>query len=500
VSETGQLVRPAHLHIPAYEVTEGGAVADLNAQAGFGPDAEQRLALDVIFAVGEHAKSVAFETWVICCRQNLKTGLFKQAGLGWLYLFDADPVIWTAHEWDLVSEAFRDLDEIIGGYSWMSRQVRYVHRGERDQEIGLKSGARMLFKTRTKGGGKGLAGAKVILDEGWAIIPQHLGSLLPTLSSRSITGDPQVLGGSSAAYSTSEVLHRIIRRGRAAAADPAAAALERRLAYLEWCAPPAEEACERGELCDHERSTPGCGFDNPAMLLAANPALDRRISLDYIRESERPAMPIAEFARERMGWHEAPEGQAEVIPLTDWAGGLDAGSEPVGPVCLAVVYSASMDRAAVCLAGKRADRRWHVEVADYRPGTAWVADRVAGMWDRHECCGVVVDPKGHEAAVIGALEDARVEVIKPAYGEVAAAFSLFFEAVTDSHSVCHRGQDELTLALAGATTRTVGDAGQAWGRRKSGVDISPLVGVTEAMWGYLLKIATFEVEPGAWAV
>jgi hypothetical protein len=40
----------------------------------------------------------------------------------------------------------------------------------------------------------------------------------------------------------------------------------------------------------------------------------------------------------------------------------------------------------------------------------------------------------------------------------------------------------------------------AWGRRTSRVDISPLVAVTEAMWGYVLKIAGFEVEPGAWAV
>lgn len=494
-----QLVRPAFAHIPDYDLTEGGAVADLNAQAGFGPDEEQRLALDVIFAVGPHAKAVAFETWLIACRQNLKTGVLKQAALGWLYLFKENPVVWTAHEWDLVSEAFTDLDELIGGYPWMSRQVRYIHRGERDQEIGLKNGARLLFKTRTPGGGKGLAGAKVILDEGWKIAPVHMGALLPTLSSRSITGDPQVLGGSSACYATSEVLHRVVARGRAAATDPKAAQLERRFAYLEWCAPPPEEVCERGEACDHGLTTPGCGCDKPELWLQANPAMGRRISQDYIAD-ERRALPTAEFCRERMGWHEAPEGQGVVIPLADWAAGLDANSEPVGPVTLAVVYSSAMDRAAIGLAGKRADKRWHVEVADYRAGTAWVVDRMVGLTQRHEVAGVIVDPRGHESACIAGLEDARIEVTKPTYGDVAAAFSMFFEAVTDSRSVCHRGQDDLTLALAGATTRTVGDAGLAWGRRGSGVDISPIVAVTEAMWGYVLKIAGFEVEPGAWAV
>jgi len=480
-------------------VTEGGSVADLNAQAGFGPDEEQRLALDVIFAVGPHAKAVAFETWIIACRQNLKTGVLKQAVLGWLFLFKENPVIWTAHEWDLVSEAFRDLDELISGYGWLSRQVRYIHRGERDQEIGLRNGGRLLFKTRTPGGGKGLAGAKVVLDEGWKIQASHMGALLPTLSSRSITGDPQVIGGSSAAYAESEVLHRIIKRGRAAATDEAAAAAERRFAYLEWCAPPPAEACDLGDRCDHGLTTAGCGCDKPDLWLAGNPAMGRRISQDYIAD-ERRAMPPHEFGRERMGWHDAPEGQAEVIPLTDWAAGLDPASEPVGPVAISVVCSAGMDRAAIGLAGRRSDGCWHVEVADYRAGTGWVVDRVAAIVDHHEVCAVVVDPKGHEAAVIKGLEDARIEVTKPAYADVAAAFSMFFEAVTDAHSVRHRGQDELTLALAGATTRPVGDAGQAWGRRKSGVDISPLVGVTEAMWGHLLKIAAFETVPGAWAV
>ena len=156
------------------------------------PDPAQRLALDAIFAQKD-GRSAAFEVAVISSRQNIKTAIFKMAALGWLFITGERLVVWSAHEFPTAAEAFRDLDDLVTGCDYLRRQVRNIYRGNGDESIELLSGARLIFKTRTKGGGRGLSGRKVILDEGFALRPMHMGALLPTLSAQP---DPQVLYGS----------------------------------------------------------------------------------------------------------------------------------------------------------------------------------------------------------------------------------------------------------------------------------------------------------------
>lgn len=530
--EAPRLVVPAYAHIPEAAYTDGDQVAQLCDEAHYAPFPEQRLGLDAIFAKDAAGRSVAFENWVICARQNLKTGLFKQAVLGWAFLFKEDPIMWTAHKWDPpVTEAFLDLEALIGGYRWLARQVRFMHRGDRQMEIGLKNGARILFMTRTKGSGRSLAGAKTVLDEAWALLPAHMGALLPTMAARSMNGDPQVLGGSSAAHAESLALHEVIERGRDAATDPVAAAAERRLFYMEFCAPPPEVACDLGKRCDHGKRTPGCGCDKPEIIRLANPSVDKLIAMDFVA-GERRALPVEEFCRERMTWHDMPPGASKVIPLTDWAAAQDPESEPSGPVVLSVVYGRTQRNAAIGLAGVRADRRWHVEVAD-EVAPSRVGFRVreiiarAAAEDRVVAEPVGVDGNAFEKDCIPKLEqrltfdDAvrdlpplevkRLEPLREHWpttvrvrtlttGDVVAAFTGFKDSLTEAHNLHHRGQDSLTVALVGATSRLVGDAGEAWGRRRSDADIECLVAVTQARWLHEQECPEAEAEPGAWSM
>jgi hypothetical protein len=211
-------------------------------------------------------------------------------------------------------------------------------------------------------------------------------------------------------------------------------------------------------------------------------------------------LPPSEFGRERMGWWDEPEDAREVIPLLEWAACADPRSEPDPPVAFAVVFSSDRARAAVGLAGRRSDGLLHVEVAEYRAGTSWVVPWLTDRVAKHDPCAVVVDPGSYEGSLIPELEEAGIEVTKPGARDVAAAYGMFLDAVTDSGELRHRSQDDLTLALAGATTRDIGDSGMAWGRRKSGVDISPLVAVTLALWGHSVKAPALSGEPGAWVI
>ena len=338
------------------------------------------------------------------------------------------------------------------------------------------------------------------------------------MSARSLTGDPQLLYGSSAAHADSEVLHPVIRRGRAAAKGGRAAELEQRLMYAEYCAPDPEVTCAAGAECSHALDTPGCGCDNPEFVAMANPAVGRLMSMDFLLTAERRSMDGHEYGRERMGWHDRPVGQAQVITLTEWAERLDERSEPGRSVALSVVYTSDKRRAAIGLAGYRFDGSGHVEVADYLTGTDTVPGRVgplvadAGKRGR-QVLGVAVDGNAHEKACIKPLMAERlataalptelkvrggVRVLDT--GDVTEAYAAFYERVTQARDVWHRGQADLTAELNNAAPRAVGDGGEAWGRRKSEGEIATVVAVTNALWllGELAPQA--DAEPGAWAL
>lgn len=219
-SSARRLVDPAYSLYPEYVDTFGPEVADLNAAAGFPPDPEQELLLDALFAFGPDGKSVVYDLTVICSRQNLKTGFLKQAAVGWLYVTEQRLVVWSAHEMPTTREAFRDLTELIESCPDLSKRLadgpsHGITTANGREAIELRTGQRCIFKARTHSGGRGLSGNKVVLDEGFALQPSHMGSLVPALSAMP---DPQLVIASSAGKVDSAVLRGFRDRGRATAA------------------------------------------------------------------------------------------------------------------------------------------------------------------------------------------------------------------------------------------------------------------------------------------
>lgn len=331
----------------------GPEVADLATLVDFAPDPEQRLGLDLLFALNGE-KSAAFEFAVICARQNLKTGLLKQAALGWLFVTEQQLVVWSAHEFSTAKEAFRDMENLIGGSEYLSRRVKRVYRGSGTESIELATGQRLIFKARTHTGGRGLSGDKVVLDEAFALTADHMGALLPTLSVRP---DPQVVYASSAGLANSAVLRGVRDRGRPG--------LSSRLAYVEWCAP--EGGCAE-ERCDHALGSTGCVLDDERAWRAGNPLLGRTrangtgLTVQYVAD-ERQALKPSEFARERLGWWDRPAEESG-ITLKAWSSLADADSQAVDPVAFAV------------------DVSW--------PDREWSAIAVAGR-ERAQACGGLFD-------------------------------------------------------------------------------------------------------------
>jgi hypothetical protein len=462
------LVEPAYRSHPPYEKTLGDEVVDLCRDvAGFDPDPEQRLGLDLIFAIGEGGKSAAFEIAVICSRQNLKTGLYKMAALGWLFITEERLVVWSAHEFPTSAEAFRDISELIEGSGWLSRRVKTIYRGHGDESIELHTGQRLIFKTRTKGGGRGLTGDKVVLDEGMFLQPQHMGALLPTLSARP---DPQVVYGASAGLTESTVLRGVRDRGRAGD-DP-------KLAYLEWCDDlPGDCASPQ---CGHHLGAVGCRLDDQRRWARANPALGSRIMVDYIA-AERRALPPAEFARERLGWWDDPLPPGmQPIEVGDWVRlVLHLADRPPDPVFF-IDCSPGLVSAAIAACGTH-EGRPHLELADYRPGADWLPARAVELSRRYPGAKFAAFASTMTAAMLPRLTDAGLEVEQLTGPDMGRACG-HLQALVAKAGITHDGDQAFAAALSAAVKRQATDDLWTWSRRRSGGDICPLVAATGAAW------------------
>jgi len=443
------LVEPAFRTGPAFTRTLGPEVADLSSLAGFAPDPEQRLALDAIFAMRARPsnRAAAFEAAVIAPRQNMKTGLFKMCALGWLFITDQRLVIWSAHEFATSKEAHRDLVDLIEGCDPLRKRIKTIHRANGDEGIELVTGQRVNFKARTKTGGRGLSGDKIVLDEAFALQAAQLGSLMSTLSVRP---DPQLLYGSSAGWATSEVLRGVRDRGREGS-DPA-------LAYLEWCDDlPGECASAR---CSHAVGVANCRLDDQARWARANSQMGRRLGVDYL-EAERRALPPAEFGRERLGWWDESEDVASALDFDTWLALADSAAERGTELVFGV--STAPDRAwtAIAVGWKRPDGATQVMLAAYHAGAAWVPARIVELGARWG--GKVLADTAARGLVPDATE-LSVDAQAQAHNALADAI--------EARSVRHDNEPALNVAVRAARWRPQGNTRVL--DRKGSADISPI--------------------------
>lgn len=447
--------------------------------AGLELDPWQQFVL--VNALGEQAdgKWAAFEVGIEVPRQNGKGGILEARELAGLFLLGERLLIHSAHEFATSLEAFHRLLALIESCPDFDRRVKRVSRSHGDEGIELKSGQRVRYRTRTKGGGRGFSADWVGLDEAMDIPEAMHGALLPTLSARP---NPQVWYTGSAVDQESMdngVVFARVRERAVKGEDPA-------LAYFGW-SPPFEHPTEIDE--DAAR--------DPEVWAQANPGLGIRITTEHIAREQR-SMDARTFAVERLGVGDWPatDGGAQLISAEVWEALCDPESRPLDPVCFAFDVQPDRSSAAIAVAGKRPDGKVHVEVVEHRRQTGWLTGRLVELLDAHENVGVVCDGAGPAGAMLPALAALEVVPEMVSAKEHTQACGMFYDSAT-SDGLRHLGSRELTAAVKGAATRSLGDA-WAWSRKSSVVDISPLVACTLAAWG-LESLHAPAMPMAAWA-
>jgi len=434
--------RPRLSSVPPYVTSAGPEAVQLAARAGLHLDEWQRLVLTEALGERPDGRWTAFEVALIVPRQNGKGSVLEALELAALFLADPDSppplVLHSAHEFKTSAEHFRRMRDLIDGSDLLRRQVRIVRTAAGSETIELVSGARLRFVTRTGGSGRGFSADLIVLDEAYNLTAEAMGAVLPTLAARP---NPQVWYTSSAGRDSSEQLARIRERGVSGDDD--------RLAFFEWSASPDTDPASLEAI------------------LESNPAAGGRIPLHFIA-AERAALPPEQFARERLGVWLAKDPHNAIDPAV-WASLADPAAALNGTPALAVATAPDHSWSAVAMAWWRPDGLLQVHVArnpaellDYRPGTTWVAARVADLQRSWNAGPPLVDTASR-GLVPGAQE--------PSTQAQAQADNAIADAV-ESGRIKHGNEPALNFSVRAARWKPQGDSRVL--DRKGTADITPL--------------------------
>lgn len=462
---------------PTFARTAGDDAIELAAIAGLELDPWQQFILRQGLGEREDGSWSSFEVVTNVPRQNGKGGVIEARELAGLFLLGEELIIHSAHEFKTATEAFRRIVTLIERTPELKKRVAHVWTTTGKECVELKTGQRLRFLARSKGSGRGFTADCNILDECMVLGADAMDALMPTMAA---VRNPQIWYlGSAGIGDQSEQLGSLRRR----ALNGGDAALS----YMEWSCNPHVDECLPG-CTEHDDS------DNPLTWAKANPALGIRLSEEHI-ERERLSLSATGFARERLGVGEYPSDGSDAWRVVDeksWRALTDGESQPGETVVFAVDTTPERSHSAISVASPVGNAT-HVEVIDHRPGTSWVAPRIAELVERWAPKAVVIDAGGPAGSLIVDIEKEGVEVTQPKVREIAQACAQFYDSVVDQ-SLVHLDQAPLAVALAGADMRPLSDA-WAWARRGVSVDISPLMAVTLAAWGLRTYEEQEEVEP-----
>lgn len=498
---------------------------------GYDLDPWQQWWLGELCGTKPDGRWASFENYCVVSRQNGKNQNLEVRELGGLFVFGEKMIIHTAHEFKAAAEHFRRVRDVVTGYDELRRRVKSVTTSHGDEAIELipeptlifGAGGRLIkrpvaprlrFLARSRGSGRSFTADCVVYDEAMILSDEVVGASLPTLSA---IANPQVIYTASAGYKDSTQLGSV--RRRVLRKDP-------KVMGAEWSIDPHTDTCPRDELRGRKDNRYIiCGRhddrDDPRSWAKANPAAGIRISLEHIANEmatlsasphifDRERLGVGDWPTEDEAWLVVSREQWESCALPDPGGAtrpvvfaLDVDPDMLSATIAAAWYRPPepprtlMTGDAIIgdsfFTGRRQARgtgRPVIEIPQgcHREGTTWCIPRLAELKRAWRPAAIVIPKNGPAGGLADAAVNAGLDITWASSADEAAAFSLIVSTVRapdPAERLAHLGREQapgLWQAVATAETRDVGDGGQAWSRRDSESDITPITAGTLALW------------------
>ena len=365
----------------------------------------------------------------------------------------AQSTVYTAQTGSAARKKFNEDQAPIIRRSVFGRGVDRFYRAADNTGVRFSNGSAISVWSTADDAGHGETVGLGVLDEIFADPDDRREQAIKP--AQLTVADSQQIQASTAGDEKSVFLERKKRAGRAAVESGKTTGT----AYFEWSAP--------------ETADP---FD-PAVWWECMPALGYTITERTVADALE-TMQLDEFKRAMLNIPKSASTN-RVIPAELWEAVAEMTPPTVdaliaaGGLALAVDVPRDRSAAAVVVASKTG----YAELIEYRPGLAWVVDRLAELSTRLRA-PVAVDTKGPAASLIDDLETAGVDLVKYTTADLTRACGRLWDGIADQ-KIAVRPSPALDDAVAGAAQRQTGDA-WLWSRNTI-ADPSPLVALTMAV-------------------
>ena len=418
-------------------------------------------------------------------RQNGKTTLGCVIALYFLYQLEVGLVLGTAQDVSNAEDTWQACVEMAKSNDQLAEAIQHVWYTNGSKRLQLTGNRDYRVRASNRKAGRGKSADLVLLDE---LREHQTWEAWAALSKTGMARKNAMLWCmSNAGDGTSVVLRHFRLRAHAQLGDP-----DGIVKALGESEPIADDSAEGSALGLFEWSAdPEADPGDMNAWAQANPSLGYTIELATLKAAYADD-PADVFKTECLcQW--VTSVITPPFPVDSWDAGKDETSRIAdsSPLWWGVDISADRTRASIAVCGKRIDGAWHVELAEYRSGTGWIAKWFMNAAPNYPGgMRVALQSKGAPIAsmmdVIAAIDG--VEVIECCGKDVAGWCGRLYDAVAasteddiDAVPVYHITQPALDLAANVASTRPMGDGAWAWDRNKSQEDISPLVAVTMAL-------------------
>jgi hypothetical protein len=399
---------------------------------------------------------------VLVARQNGKTELCVILTLFWMFVLVVPLVLGTSTKLDYAKEswtkalklakAVRDLAGELGGERRTNGEQEFWTAGEE---------SRYKIAASNEEGGRSLTVHRLIEDE----LRQHYDWSAHEAAENAMNavGEGQAWAISNMGDKRSVVLNSL----RQSAHDFIDTGVgDDRLFLAEYSAPE------------------GCDVDDVQALAYANPNLGRRIDVASLLGKARRA--------KKAGGEQETKFRTEVLcqqvddlkpkPVTaqTWADTEDTDGQvvPAGRPSFFVTIEKGARSATIAVATIEKTGP-HVELADHRGGTAWLAGRLVELQQRNPQAPMAAMKAGPVADLTPELSRLGVDLELLPGGEMIRACGHLEKLRTGfTHSV----EQLVDTSLAGAEVRYLDQATWAWDWKTSRGDLSPIAAETMALW------------------
>jgi len=472
----------------------------------------QREILRDAFGRRADGKWSSFEVGLFMPRQNGKGVIIEAMELYALFMLREHQIIHSAHLFSTSQKSFQRLNELIEGSAWCSKRVAKISQAHGKEGFTLTAkmgGGQLEYKARTMHSARGFSGDRIVLDEAYSLQAGHMSAMTPTLLSlpnAQLTYFSSPPDDDTGPMPEDAFLPSVRRRGEKG---------HGRITYWEWS--PAEEAKVE------DRDT----------WYACNPSLGYLIDEEALSDQftiYEGAGKLDKFATEMLGtWPVDAATHWAVLSEADWLEVIkDETSSALDPLVFAIDVTPERSHGSIAAVGARSDGDLHGEIVDHGPGTSWLAERAVELDKRWSPAFWTLDPGGAAGFLLPQLVAAGLTVEPMTTRNVGQAYGMFRSATSSDEKAQAPESDEATLtgspadaeggalvprihvrpnrhlgalsaAVEGASTRRVGD-GTTWDRKANSVVISPLVALTNAMFGFVTRPEPEQELPffGAW--